>query len=75
MTRTGDSVKAHRGLCSDIYLSLRLGVQQALGSAVGDRAGKPVGAKLWTAIVPGASFFGHWALTGFCMREDCDCRS
>lgn len=26
----------------------------------------------WTALIPGASFYRHWALTGFCPREGCD---
>lgn len=73
MTRTGDRTGACRALCSGLCLMLRLGGRKALGSAGGDRAGKAVGAKTWRPIIQ--ELHSHWALSGFYMREGCDCRS
>lgn len=59
--QTGDSVETHQAFCSDTCHMLRLEVWRTFRRLMGDRAGKPVGAKGWTTFVPGASFCGHRA--------------
>lgn len=61
MPQTGDSVETHQAFCSDTCHILRLEVWRTFGRLVGDRAGKPVGAKGWMTFMPGASFCGHRA--------------